>query len=507
MDRREKRWVIRAMVGGMVLLYLVGLDAYWDTGGDNARYIILGQALATRQGYRLINMPTAPLPMKLPPIFPFLLSAGLRLMGPADFQNHWWLLKLFSAIPFLLAMLPFYRMASPRLGRYVGIALLLGWTNPWLYRYANIVRPEGLYTLFSFMALALFARVETSEEMSWSKVIDAALMAALASLTRTIGWSLILAFVASLALQRRWKTIAVAVAVYGFTMTRWFLHFHQTSAPLMQDSYLRELSGGLASPWTPAWFLHLVKLMQIHLVTYAQAWAGAFFYLPLRLLGGLPWIEEIIGAIVGALIIVAILWGMREAWRRGERALALYTGGYLLITWVWPWQGEKFLVPLLPIALYLILAAVVQHRPRVGGAWEVPWLEWGLALLLLVNVVGLTGWYAHRCMEPYPPAWQRYREVAEWSRRELPADAVVMARKPYLFYLWSGHWTVPYPSGWEDEDVMHALEAQEASYVVVGEVRPLDEGRMKSWIEDHPAFFRLRLSLEEPRTLLYEVDK
>ncbi len=316
-----------------------------------------------------------------------------------------------------------------------------------------------------------------------------------------------MAFVASLALRREWKAAGVTLAVYGLALAPWYLYLHYVSGPVVQDSYLRELSGGLAFPLTPAWLLHLVKLMQSHLVTYAQAWAGAFFYLPLRLLGGLPWFEGIIGAILGALIIVAILWGAGEAWRRGERALALYAGGYLLITWVWPWQGEKFLVPLLPIALYLILAAVVQHGPRKTGAWDAPWLEWGLALLLLVNVVGLTGWYAHRCMEPYPPAWQRYWEVAAWSRRELPADAVIMARKPYLFYLWSGHWTVPYPSGWEDEKVMQALEAQGVSYVVVGEVRPLDEGRMEGWIEAHPTFFRLRLSLEEPRTLLYEVSK
>ena len=502
------QWIVPVAVAGLILLYSANIDSYWDTGGDNACYFILGKALYTGQGYRLINMPSAPLLTKLPPLFPILLSLGMWLMGHAKFPLHWWSLKLIPAIAFLLSTWPFYRLAVPNLKKtFFAMVLLVGWTNPWMLRYANILRPEGIYLLLSLTALALFMGVERGDGVPGNITIGAALAAALATLTRTIGWSLMLSLVAGLALRRKWKETGILLVTYVVVLAPWYLYLHHTTYPVVQESYLQELSGGSLHLSATGWVKRLLGLMWEHIVPYVVAWAGAILYLPVRALShvpGIPWaVKEGLASLLGLLIILAVTLGIYEAWRRGDRALSLYVAGYMLVTWIWPWQGEKFLVPLLPLAFYLFFSAIVLRYQY--DKFRHRWFKWVLGGILVVNVMGLTVWYIHRHIEPYPPEWQRYREVAEWSAEALPNDAVIMARKPCLFYVWSGHWTVPYPAGWENEDVLEALEAQHVEYVVVGAVRPLDEERMKVWIQAHPSLFLHRLSLTGPTTSLYEV--
>ena len=89
---KQQRWMIGAAVIIVVLgVYVLRLNAIVGLFVDDAWYVLLAKALATGQGYTLINSPTAGILPLYPPGFPALLSLFYRLSP--HFPENLWLLK------------------------------------------------------------------------------------------------------------------------------------------------------------------------------------------------------------------------------------------------------------------------------------------------------------------------------------------------------------------------------------------------------------------------------
>jgi hypothetical protein len=78
----------------VLAIYLLRLDHVVGLYGDDGWYALLAKALATGQGYTLINLPTSEIKPAFPPGFPFLLSLAWRLAP--QFPQNLWLLKAVS---------------------------------------------------------------------------------------------------------------------------------------------------------------------------------------------------------------------------------------------------------------------------------------------------------------------------------------------------------------------------------------------------------------------------
>ena len=86
---------------GALLIYVLRLDRVFGLFVDDAWYAMLAKALASGQGYTLINSPTPGITPLYPPAFPFLLSLAYRLSP--DFPNNIWLLKSVSIAAMMIA--------------------------------------------------------------------------------------------------------------------------------------------------------------------------------------------------------------------------------------------------------------------------------------------------------------------------------------------------------------------------------------------------------------------
>src|SRR6266545_6236958 len=97
-ERRPQQWVAVASGGGALLLflmiYLPRLDRVVGLVVDDGLYVMLAKALATRQGYMLVNSPSSGILPLYPPLFPWLLSLAYRLAP--QFPDNVWLLKSVS---------------------------------------------------------------------------------------------------------------------------------------------------------------------------------------------------------------------------------------------------------------------------------------------------------------------------------------------------------------------------------------------------------------------------
>lgn len=506
----SRRWCFGGLLLTLMLLQLLCLDSYLGTGGDNALYIILARSLARGNGYRLANTPENVPFLKAPPFFPILLAP---LTSPGG--NNVRLLKSLSALSFWLAMLPLYYLVRPVFGVLgARVLILLSITNPWLYRYANIVRPEGLYLLLSLLALALFASSKDRSARSLATLCLAALCAALAFLTRTIGVSLMVALLVVLAWRRHWRGSLATVSVYAVVLAPWLLHMWSLPADVRQNSYLRDLIAsatdlhGLVA--LIAQLVHLGHLALDNLPAYIASWAGALFYAPTRLFDlATRYIPAFALAanFLGLAVLAMLLWGIWLSLRRGIDPLGIYVVGYMGICLVWPWQGEKLLVSVTPVALFFLAGStcaldVLLTRLRRQNSPLIPILA---VLLLASNAVGDTVLYLRRATNPYPPEWESYFAVADWTTTHLSHDVVVTARKPYLFHLRSGHLTVPYPPVEDDAGILAYLRRYGENYIVVGAVRPEVEDRMGGLISRHTEMFTLVYTIGPPTTQLYRV--
>jgi hypothetical protein len=139
-------------------------------------------------------------------------------------------------------------------------------------------------------------------------------------------------------------------------------------------------------------------------------------------------------------------WSLRlRAWRIhvAELMMPLYIG--LLLVWPAVWSGERFLVPIMPLLLYYG-GIGFSRMLRIVTKDYVAWITAAAtALLLLFNIPPLTAAIAQGRMctrefrggEPYPCLQEperAYFDVAIWSQTNLPDNAVVLSRKPRLFY-------------------------------------------------------------------------
>lgn len=126
--------------------YLARMDRVIGMFQDDAWYVLLGKALATGQGYTLINSPTGGILPLYPPAFPFLISLVFRILP--QFPENLWLIKSLSVAAMFLTGLACYRFFT-RYRSMPGISLIgvieqCG-ACPWIGVYRHLLGHVGMH--------------------------------------------------------------------------------------------------------------------------------------------------------------------------------------------------------------------------------------------------------------------------------------------------------------------------------------------------------------------------
>jgi hypothetical protein len=110
----------------------------------------------------------------------------------------------------------------------------------------------------------------------------------------------------------------------------------------------------------------------------------------------------------------------------------------------------------------------------------------------------LAGW---RSGSPcVPPAYARFYAAAEWVEGNTAGEAVVVNRKPRLFYWISGRQGDLYPYSSDPSVVLEAIEAMGADYVVVDAISGTTARYLVPAIEAHLSRFVVLHREEGPAT-------
>ncbi|MFO7893289.1 MAG: hypothetical protein R6U63_06135 [Longimicrobiales bacterium] len=478
-------WVILAgLVGVHLVVSGLAFDPVPHTGGDNTAYLALARSLLGHGGYLELWEPGQPPHTQYPPGFAAILAVvwavGLR---------SWTALKLimlgFSAVAVGLSYL-WMRERTTAIGA-AALAFLLA-VSPGLAgenRWVLSDIPFWAVTMGSLLALA-------RGRHRWGIALAFAALG-----LRTAGLPLLLAIIGWHALRRRWKHAGVTLGVLVAVIAVWSLRASTLEAPYVAQFWLD-------NPYAPeAGRIGILDLLA-RIVENVDRYAFTITFRTLA--GGVG----TVGAIGGGLLLAAAAVGFArrvlgcehpvadpgpEPEARGDAGrpsaasrlsarigvVELFAVLYIGLLLVWPeqWASDRFLIPVLPVLLVyaakgteVIPGRAARRVVRVGAL---------LAVLGLAVTPSLALWTgAAECRSAVqregtvfaclPPSERAFLELAEWSRDRLAEGAVVVSRKPRLWYWHSGYPGQVYPFSRDRSRVLEVAAEIEARYVVLDEL-------------------------------------
>jgi hypothetical protein len=432
------------------------------TGNDDAMYILLSRSLR-EGGFHSIHLVDAPVHTTYPPVFPALLAVVASVAGEST--------DAFVAMNIALAVLAlalFFAVARRRWPPPVALgALAIAASSPALQTIAGAVMSEPAFLAFTGLTLWLLA----SQPVTTGRVALACACALLAALTRTVGATLILAVVALLLLERRWRFAAAFAGIVGATVLGAALWLRAHAMPAPAAEYIADAMGtGHVVSANP--LVVIGRRVGINGAQYAQdlVWSLAFPTIRGTLVDNLIWLS---------ITSVALAVGVWVFWRRWRiAALLVLVYGALIL--VWQWAVGRFLVPMLPLIALAILAGVdglVVKRDRFAARAAVV----GLAALMTVTGLirdartiavkrGCDREQAMRSASCFNADQLSFFEAARYVAVHTPPSAVAMSSKEATFHYLTGRHLVSVDSinARAPDRAEEFLQREGVSYVILG---------------------------------------
>jgi len=468
--RTDRNSLVAAAGLALVHLALAALsfDPTLHPGGDNAAYLDLARSLLERGRYLSLWEPGSPPHLQYPPGFPALLALAMALG-----VEPWAGLKVLVVLVSTTAVGLSYLWARTRLraGPAFCVGLLVA-VAPGIVGQSRWILSDVPFWAATMGALLAAGR---------GRAAVGAALAFVALTLRTAGLPLVLAFGVWFALRRRWRGVVLTTVALAVVSGLWLVRGPAVGPPYVSSFRLADPydpAAGLAGPLDLALRAgensrrYTLDLLMEVLIGHAGTAADIVAVL---LLGG---------AAVGFVCFInssckQCTDGVTAGGAAGIEVPELWLPLYTVVLLLWPqaWASERFLLPVLPALLVLAtlpLTRLSTPARRVVGVLVVA----GLVVAgLPATVEGARS--ARHCRDLAAAQPQRAERVclrpnvraflalAEWSREGLPAEAVVLSRKPMLYH-WFGHRTgYTYPFRKEPGALLAAMDSAGADFVAV----------------------------------------
>ena len=505
-----KTGVIASVIGltlSFFILYASIFDTKIDLNGDNINYYYLAKNLVEKGQYAYYyDLNQAP-HAHFPPGYPWIMALFMQVSDSVLFM------KMVNG-GFLLGscLLLFFTL------RHFGAGLAACFTtvmallvNATVLRFATIMMSEIPFVFFSLLALFLLSRADYEKPFYKNAYFLSGMAAVVfASHIRSQGLALLPGVLLFLALAKRWAYMPAAFGTYVLGMLPWQLRNQSLG---LDSEYISALL--LKNPYRPA--LGNLTLPEL----FARIGANAQRYLDKEIPSAffsniVPDYKGIDGEVqltwsfyvVGIAILLFVCAGFFSVQKNRPLILG-YILGSLAILLIWPpvWYGNRFLLPLLPFLLFLMVlgvgrvADVLFSRLRYTITFN-PLLL--IPLFFFFNAEANSGYRQNAKSSVYAPHYQSYFNAARWAKENLPPDAVVACRKTELFYHFSGLHTVSFARTENHRELLQQLKASGATHAVLDYLGFSDTDRyLYPAIKANSKMFRIaHETADDPPTIL-----
>ena len=500
----------RATVAGLAAVWIIVCAVAWGVrwpamhpGGDNAGYLSLAAALAFEGHYAETWTPGSPPHAKYPPVYPAVLAA-MMLAG----AESWDAFKAASALSVGLAAAFAFLWARRSEGFAVAIAVALAFgLSPSALDASRWIWSDTLFAALTFSALWALTppRLVRTDSASPSEASHPGNLSAwwlagglalvgLAYFTRSAGLPLVVTAAICIALARRWRALAAFALCFLPFAALW--GSRSGGQAYGSEFWLIDMYDPGLGTFGAAEFLQRVaanvRTYVTSIVPYGlAAWRGTW-------------------AVVGGVALAALaVGGWVRRLRRSVGPAEVFMPLYAALLFAWPHIGAaaRYALPLLPVLLLYAAEALrsLAGRLRVPPAAAVAAGGLAVAVPAVWSASGTmiaTVEEAPACRFAPGPVACAGRAVAAsallgaWAAQHLPDDAVVMARKPRIFHLFSGLPSVP-PPFYRDDDGFFAFSADLGVRHVVLDLGFRDNRNyLLPTIERNPDRFCIRQAVE-----------
>lgn len=432
-------WTLAAvcLVLFVVLAWLQRVPSL-TTANDDATYLLLSRSLR-EGGYSSIHLVGAPIHTKYPPVFPALLAGVSTIAGES--------IDAFAAMNIALsagALALIFAISKRLLPPTVALgALALSASNPFLQGTSGTVMSEPAFLVLIALTVWMLSRVP----LTTRNIALACVLATLAALTRTVGATLVLAVIALLVIERRWRPAAMYAGLVALVVAGVWLWLRSRGMPELAADYITDAitRGNQQSPNPLA-------------VIGGRAFANAPQYA-----GTLLWVlsvPTIAGTIADNLLwlivtAVALAAGLVHFWKNW-RIVPLFALIYGALLLAWPWVIGRFLIPLLPLLAVALVAGihtlVARWGPRAASAVVI-------AIVAIIATAGVsraaakvaTRSQCERDQAMLSPSCFNADQLsffagARYIRDQTPPSAIVMSANEGTFFYLSTRRLVPVDS-------------------------------------------------------------
>ena len=468
--RRLPLWGIGVLVLQLALM-LTAFNRAAHNGGDTAGYVTLAHSMLDRGTYQDLWQPGQPPHTKYPPVFPALLAIAITLGA-----KTWGALKVVPALFTTLSVMAAYLWARERRGAPLGaiVALLVAGSNAVLWA-SHWELSDPPFVALTFVALWAYDRVraltpppDSTEPRPDTKVWLAlgAVATGLAYFTREAGLPLLVAAGIWLLLQKRWRAAVAMSGGIGALALVWSFRANQ-GAQYMSEFWM-------INPYEPdlgrVSFGGLTARVAQNTIGYVTR------YVPVGFTGLRPGLPV---AVIGIALFALAIWGWARRLRSpgvAELFVPMYLG--LILLWPQVWSGDRFALPLFPLLLFYS-GEVIVHLAQ-GMSPPLRKVAIGLTVAVLA-VPALGAWMrevrlAAGCSSMvrsdgsfacWGPRTNEFVEAALWSGAHLPDSAVVLTRKPRIFYVESGLPSETFPFTKDSDRFLAFADSVGARYVLM----------------------------------------
>ena len=418
------------LVGAIASITPDPIGVFWDDGV----YLLTAKALAAGDGYRYTYLPGAPPAIHYPPGFPLLLAAVLKVT-PA-FPANVAVLKLLNPLCLALGVYGAARLGARALRVSVGpaaVAVAICALIAPVMVLTNVLLSESLF--FALLTWTLIAAEDAVTGGGTRRAFAAGALCALLALVRTVGGVMIPAALIALWWRGRRREAVLLLAAAVALLAPWQLWVWAAAR-----GFPDELRGsyGPYLEWVVNGYRRDPGLaLEVLAKNAGDLWRAFGIVFAPRL----PHVVQV-GA---ACALRAALGAGLAALARRAPVLLLFLLAYGAIVLLWPYNPERFVWAVWPLA-GLVLAAATD-----AGAWLAP--RWPAAPRLAILGVSLllTGHaaYAARGLAagwagaPQRAMTARLWPLVQWTVTHAGDHDIVASDGHVMIALYTGHTTMP----------------------------------------------------------------
>lgn len=511
---RPLHQILLPVVYGIILLiaffvlYSKVFDEKIHLNGDDTGYVLLGKALAAGEGYTNTHAVGNPPHNHFPPGYPAIIAVMVKL-----FSSDLTFIKQVNGF-FLLASIALLCLITWKIGKNIHITFLVALfslLNAHLLEYSINAMSEVPFLFFSLLCILLAMRANYEKPVL--KNIGFWLLIICLSFTyhvRTTGISLLVGLLAFLLLNKNWKYAVASFVGFVVLALPWYLRGKSLggnsylSQLVMKNAYRPELGKMGIGDWFIRIWTNLTRYFKFEIPNCIEGVKVAKYD-----------VTSVGNVIAAGVMLELIIVGLFMLKHKAENLFTFFILSYFAILLLWPdvWVGVRFMLPLLPLLLFLLIYGVFgslqwllqQLKVKNDQTVAIASMLVIAALLIKPYTSPIEKLTLGAAMD-YPAPFKNYFNLAEYAKDNIPDTAVVCCRKEEMFYLFSHRKTMPFLRTQNTAEQLAWFDKANVDYVVVDGLGYSDTERyLVPAVQKYPNRFRIVQEFKTPNTYLLQV--